>query len=235
MDRKYTPTRISSKYTFLLATLLFWGCNKHLQYGLYSSSDVASYHIELNEDGAYDYRYVYHLCNDVSSGKWTQVHNSLILTSNVLNVQCFPVQIAPLEIKKSDSIVVVFKNFNLTYYDWFCDIHGDTLRIVNDTLVIVPLVDSTSCMRIRASRLNNRRLSLLPGGDNASYYAAPRHLSVQSQPINLSETMGIMIIVDSVFGENPFNYLPMHGAEFKITKNGIQDKWKGFSLDHAGK
>lgn len=217
---------------FLLATLSVWfctnGCSRYVRTGLYSTTEP-DYEIVLNDDSTYVYHYRFHFGEDVSSGFWTQKGDYIFLTSNVLDVMKFPVNLSAVGDDDNNSMFIVFNGMNLLFYDWFCLVDTDTIHLVDDTLYAefhCPFQMFLCAKPISRPTLYDRSSMR----ENPAFYAAPRDLLVKSEPIIIEKKGNHEISVDSVFGEAPLYYLPMQNDKFVITKNGILDMKSNFLL-----
>lgn len=218
-------------FLFVTLSVLFStnGCGRYVQTGLYSTTEP-DYKIVLNDDSTYVYHYRFHFGEDVSSGFWTQKGDYIFLTSNVLDVMNFPVDLSAVGDDDGNSMFIVFNGVNLLFYDWFCLVDTDTIHLVDDTLNAefhCPLQMFLCAKPINRPTLYDRRSM----GENPAFYAAPRDLLVKSEPIIIEKKGTYEISVDSVFGEAPLYYLPMKYDKFKISKNGIQDMKSNFLLE----
>lgn len=232
-ERKYIHIRAFKRINigFVILLIFFVACNRNALPGLYISREPGDYCIRLDNEGTFRYQYNYNLCFEVTSGEWRHDGTKIVLNSFVKDVAHIPLSVSPLNEGNSNQPFVILKNFNLTYYDWFCIINTDTIELNTDTLDLTSYVYPCQ-LRIMAKPLDYQTLSLLPIGENQSYYSAPLYSVVESETIIIKERKKHEIKIDSVFGENPFNYLVIHDGVFRITKHGIIDNMKGFYLPY---
>ena len=222
--------RIISGFVFFLFSLLALSCNRELQMGMYIAKPF--YRVDLDGDGVkgvfrLKYRWDYLYCEN--SGTWCRKYNRLYFSSNVGDDLNFSVHVIPHNIGSDTTMPIVFKNFNMVYYDVYCISNCDTIHIKNDTLSRREL-GITDSIKIQIRPITTKRLRELPIGENPTYYELPWKRFVQSEQIAIPKVTGCDIVVDSVFGENPLHYKVMKEEVFVITKNGIRDHTKGFEL-----
>ena len=214
--------KISRNVLCIAIIIAIWGCVTSCKNARYCMSDICGvyeakeniywhlmcYHISINPDSTYSFRYQYDMADLVSDGNWWIEGRKVILKSFIQSTDTFPVDIYHVEAAHEDTEVVLICD-HFAYKDnyMFFTIDGDTVAINSDTISFrYKYLPATINIYIEAKKIANLLSS-----------AKSDDIIIEKSGVYRINTKGYFL------QERPLDYLELDRREFRIQKDCIRD------------
>lgn len=230
-------TKIYDFFALIFLLLLISSCNRHTYSGVfayYGNKEWKLYNcLQLDSNNSFEYIYFVGFGGIITSGKWTEESEYILLNSTIQDIDKFPLNINIIEKDKyHDTTMLVLQNINWCHYDWYCVFGRDTVKVNNDTLVFITQCDQTNIsFYVRSKSLSELHRLSLP--NHCFAMRAPISKYAKSADNKINTNCIYAVKCDSIFGNNPLNYVIFNNEVLKKDNGKLIMEETGFVLKHC--